>query len=353
MHNYEQRAFFKFFAIYFVSVGLLILMAGFFYFKQTKEHILKSEEFSIIEYARHIKMGLNLDKFHDKFSNKIVFLQKDHIHIDNFDIEKNYFQKYIPTKFKHRYMQLRKLKDGYNKRLLHLKITIWSVQILLLLIFAFISYKLAQNAIRPLKESISTLDKFAKDLIHDLNTPVTSIKLNLKLLEKNDDLINKAPFLRLKKSVHSISELHENLTILLQEETFQVQYINLCDVVDDVVQIQKQIFPNITIRVQCQNLKVKVNYKAMKQILNNIVSNGCKYNVENGFVEIYSEENSLYIKDSGNGIKDADKIFQRNYSEQNSSGLGLDIVKRLSISMGINIDVVSSSSGSTFILNFK
>ena len=43
---------------------------------------------------------------------------------------------------------------------------------------------MAKSSLKPLKESIETLDKFAKDLIHDLNTPITAMKLNIKLLER-------------------------------------------------------------------------------------------------------------------------------------------------------------------------
>ena len=350
MLHHEKKAFLKFFIIYFVSVALLILAIGFFYFEQMKVHFLKAEEFSIIEYARHIKMGESLENFGDKYSHEYYDSKIKHVDIRNFKITKNEFIKLIPMQKNRDYLKLSKSKDDYDEILWSLKQKIIIVQILLLLLFGYISYLLAKSALKPLQESISTLDKFAKDLIHDLNTPVTSIKLNMKLLEKNEALNGNNAVKRLNKSVQTISELHENLTILLQEETFQMQQLNLCEIVEDVAQTQKQIYPTIKFDINCANFKAKINRNAIKQILQNIISNACKYNSKDGFIRIYVKNNSLYIEDSGKGIKEPSKIFDRLYSGEDSSGIGLDIVKRLSNAMEINIEVKSDERGSIFIL---
>ncbi len=352
MLRHEKTAFLKFFIIYFLSVAVLILAVGFFYFEQMKGHLLKSEEFSIIEYARHIKMNESLENFQVEYTHKMLKQNATHIDIRNFTITETQFIKLIPMDRRGSYIKLFKSKKSYLAKLTSLKQKIISIQILLLLLFAYISYLLAKSALKPLQESIATLDKFAKDLIHDLNTPVTSIKLNMKILEKKECLENNNSMIRLKKSVQTISELHENLTILLQEETFQMQLIYLHSIVEDVVQTQKQIYPDISFKVDCGGFQAKVNINAIKQILQNIISNACKYNVKNGYVHIYMKENSLYIKDSGKGIEEPDKIFERSYSGEGSSGIGLDIVKRLANAMDIKIEVQSDKKGTILILKF-
>jgi two-component system OmpR family sensor kinase len=252
-----------------------------------------------------------------------------------------------------KYLQVFKSKRSFNKNVQDLFIKVALVQILLLLLFAFISYKLAKNALKPLQESINTLDKFAKDLIHDLNTPVTSIQLNMKLIKKIPQLHNNKALYRLNKSVTDISELHENLTVLLQEETFQMSNINVCKIVQEVAEVQKEIYPELHFQIECGNLKAKLNANATKQLLQNIISNACKYNTKNGFIKIYTKQNTLYIEDNGKGIKEPNKIFERSYSGEHSSGFGLDIVKRLALAMNIKIEVQTSSSGSCFILHFS
>ncbi|ADN09123.1 sensor histidine kinase [Sulfurimonas autotrophica] len=353
MHHHEKLAFFKFFLVYFISIALLILVAGYFYFEQTKNHFLKEEEFSLIEYARHIKMGNSLDEYSKDYHHSFLHVPK-HINIKNFTAGTTEFSKLLPMNRNTKYLKVFKSKKSFDEKLWNLKKKIIAMQFLLLLIFAYISYKLAKSALKPLQESIITLDKFAKDLIHDLNTPVTSIQLNMKLIEKIPQLQNNKALIRLNKSINNISELHENLTILLQEETFQIQNQNICQIVQEVVDVQKALYPNIIFHIQCNTFKAKINTHAMKQILQNIISNACKYNVSNGYIKIYHKNNALYIEDNGKGIKEPAKIFERSYSDENSSGLGLDIVKRLAYAMDIKIVVQKNEpSGTTFILSAR
>ncbi len=353
MKTHEKTAFLKFFITYFVSVALLILALGFFYFEQMQGELVKKEHFSLIEYARHIKMNEDLKKFAHDFHYEYINQHDKHIDIRNFTIDAKEFSKHIPMKNSNYYLKVYKSKADYLHKLKSLKTKIIIVQILLLMLFALISYFLAKKALAPLNESIHTLDKFAKDLIHDLNTPVGAMKLNIKLLEKNEYIQGSSALERLKKSVNTISELKESLTTLLEKKTFQVTPLNVCQIANEVILLHQQNYPDLKLKVSCSSLVATVNENAFKQILHNLISNACKYNLANGSVNIYTRENTLCIKDTGVGIKEPEKIFTREYSAQNSSGLGLDIVKRLCESMGITIKVDSDATGSLFCLKFQ
>ena len=352
MHQHERVALLKFFFTYFISVAVLILTAGYLYFSQMNYHYVKAEEYSMIEYARHIKMGTSLEEYGEEFRHDFVEMPNRHIDISNFTMGENEFSKYLPMRSNFNYLLIFKTKAHFESDLWELKKRVIFAQIALLFIFAFISYFLARNTLQPMRESISKLDKFAKDLIHDLNTPLTSIRLNIKLLERLDSVKEHKALSRLSKSVYDISELHDNLTLLLEEETFQIEMINICEIVEDVLQTHKQIYPNLDFIQECESFKVKANKNAIRQILQNIVSNACKYNTSNGFVKVYVKENTLFIEDSGKGIKEPNKIFERAYSGEHSSGIGLDIVKRLASAMNLSVDVSTSTKGSCFSISF-
>ena len=354
MKNHEKRAFYKFFFIYFLSVASLIFVAGFLYFTQMKNQYLTSEGYSMIEYARDIKMGNNLEPYKNKYKYQIQRKNFKNFNIDNFTHNKNEFIKYVPFIRDKIYLKLTKSTNSFDDKVKSLRYRIYTVQLLLLMLFAFISYILAKNAIKPLQQSISTLDKFIKDLIHDLNTPITAIKLNMKLLQKDSYFENNKALQRVNKGVHNISELHENLTILLQEETFQIENINIVNTVNDVVTMHKTLYPNINFIVENFSLFAKTNPQALKQILQNIISNACKYNKKkDGFVKIYTKNSSLYIQNSGKSIKKPEKIFERSFSGENSSGIGLDIVKRLASALNIKVNVSSDSNTILFVLTFS
>ena len=349
---YEKKAFWKFFTIYFGSVALLILASGFFYFEEQKKTFIEKEHFSMIEFVRQIKMKQTPHS--DSISYEIKDIAIENFSMNNFKIEDNRFLKYMPHSWEGGYILVQKDMNEYNDKLFDIKIEIILIQLVLLFLFATISYFLSVGALKPMQEAITKLDNFSKDLIHDLNTPITSILLNIKLLNKNNDFLENKPLNRIKKSVEDVTALHNNLTFLLQEKTMIMQKENLLCIVEDIVSTQKRIYDEISFVIEVEDSEVLVNKNALKQVLINIVSNACKYNKKDAYVKIYTKENILYIEDKGIGIKKTQEIFARSYKEHVSGyGIGLDITKRLCDAMNIKIKVSSTiGEGSTFSLVF-
>jgi two-component system OmpR family sensor kinase len=351
LHQHEKRSFWKIFLAYFGSVALLILLAGHFYYKEQYQQFIKDEHFAIIEYARHIKM--NEPTASADITHQIVHKEIKHFSMDTLIIGDKYFEKYIPHNWHESYLYIKKETHRFKEHIRLLRQQIIVVQLLLLSLFALISLLLTNSALRPMKEMIFRLDKFTKDLIHDLNTPLTTIKLNLKLLEKDAGYSGNKALKRIRKSAYEISELHQNLTVLLEEDTFLLEEIDVCRVVAELLYDYETIYPSLHFKTACSTLKSNLNETALKQILHNLFSNACRYNRDNGHINIWHEHRTLYIQDSGIGITNPKRIFERNYSEQRSSGIGLDIVKRLCDAMKITINVASSDDGTTVSLTFE
>ncbi|MBT5934590.1 HAMP domain-containing sensor histidine kinase [Sulfurimonas sp.] len=353
MLNDEKKAFWKFFSIYFGSVASLILVAGFFYYMEQEKALIKKEHFSMIEYTRQLKMKQNPISSH--ITHQIKEIEIKNFNMSNFTIKENEFLKYMPHSWEGGYILITKDKTDYLEKLLSVKLYIIFVQVILLLLFAILSYFLAMRALRPMQRAITKLDKFSKDLIHDLNTPIAAMFLNIKLLESKKDFTNNKPLLRIKHSLEDIGQLHNNLTVLLQEDTMLVQKENLFDIINEVVNTHRKIFPHLQFIVKQTEVYAVVNRGAFKQIIVNIISNACKYNIENGYVQIYMKNDLLCIEDNGIGIENPEYIFERSYKEHVSgNGIGLDIVKRLCEVMEIDISADSQVGEGTIIsLNFK
>ena len=354
MLKHEKKAFWKFFITYFGSVALLILASGFFYFQEQKKTLIEKEHFSMIEFIRQVKMKQN-PKNNQDIKYEMADIEAGSFNMNNFDIQDTHFAKYMPYNWEGKFILVKKDKTHYHEVLFSLKIYIIIIQILLLVIFATLSYILSIRALKPMREAIVKLDNFSKDLIHDLNTPVTSILLNIKLLEKQTGFESNKPLMRIKHNVEDISALHNNLSFLLEEKNISREKENIYDIVQDVIQTYERIYPTIDFECKDFELYVNVNHKAFKQVLINLLSNACKYNRKNGFVKVYVQDKKLFIEDNGIGIKSPDAIFQRSYKEHiHGTGIGLDIVKRLCDAMNIEIEVVSKlNRGSKFILKFE
>ena len=350
---HEKKAFYKFFFTYFGSVALLILASGYFYFAQQKAQLIAQEHLSIIEYARQLKSGQHpssKDITHEIKSASIKYFS-----MNNFQNSEDYFLKYVPYEWNSGYYLLKKSKNNYHKNVSILRNNIIAFQILLLALFGFISYFLSLQALKPMQEALLKLDNFSKDLIHDINTPITSILLNMKILHRDDSLKENKALSRIKQSVEDIYELHNNLMLLLQEKSLSMQKMDIEPIVDEVVETHQKLYPEAKFTVHLSKYETALNEKAFKQILTNIISNACKYSNDKIYITITLDKNRLLIQDKGIGIQNTEAIFERNYKENiTGHGIGLDICKRLCDAMSITIELTSKiNEGSYFYLYFK
>ena len=103
---------------------------------------------------------------------------------------------------------------------------------------------------------------------------------------------------------------------------------------------------------------LKGSAKDLSMIFENLISNAIKYNKEVGLLEIRLDQKSFSILDTGVGIaqKDLPRIFERFYiadrsrsRSNDSTGLGLPIVKHLCLNNGYRVKVNSQlGKGSVF-----
>jgi two-component system OmpR family sensor kinase len=212
-------------------------------------------------------------------------------------------------------------------------------------------------ALKPMRQAVTKLDNFSKDLIHDINTPITSILLNMKLLKKDENFSSNKYLDRISQNVKDIHSLNSNLTILLKENSLSIQRLNIFKVINEVVQEYEKQYPDIEFIVSNSEYFANINKDAFKQIISNIISNASKYcsTNEDALIKILIDKDTLYIKDNGLGIKNPSSVFERNYKEHESGhGIGLDIAKRLCDATNIIIAVDSKENkGSVFTLKFN
>ncbi|MCK5293221.1 MAG: HAMP domain-containing histidine kinase [Arcobacteraceae bacterium] len=343
MKNYEKKSFIQIFLGYFVSVAMFILLLGYLYFQQQQTFLMQKIAMNMHQYLMKLKQSQFKYK-QDGFSYEATFNSK---------LKKQLPQKdgdiYYKAFSKRHIIKIdASIVDNELKKIKYFTIIL---QILLISFFAFISFILARKSLKPMADTISHLDRFMKDLIHDLNTPITSILINSKMLKK--DAIEKdiKKITRIENSAKNISSLYANLEILLDGNSLKKENIDLTILINDIVEIYKSIYPNIKFNVDIKGDNVNINLNAIKRILDNIISNACKYSIDiNPTIEISYNNDILIIKDNGKGIKYPKKIFERSYKEVDSGhGIGMHIVHRLCSELSISIDIKSEPNQGTIV----
>ena len=212
---------------------------------------------------------------------------------------------------------------------------------------------------------------FVANISHELRTPVTVIRGSLEALydevvtapeqvkEYHRQILNESIFLqRLVDDLLDLSRL-QNVDFKIE-----MQEMNLCDVLDDVVRSARNVASGKHIGIQYDQddspCSVVGDYGRIRQMLMIIIDNAVKFSPEFSTVSISLKDRTISIYDHGTGIpkEDLPHIFERFYkskSEQNKNGtgLGLAIAKQIAERHNITISVDSNQAeGTEFKLHF-
>ena len=223
-------------------------------------------------------------------------------------------------------------KDAYKASITKIKYA----QILKFALFALGTLLLALLAawytLRPLRDSLHLLEDFIKDIIHDLNTPLTSILLNLKMMDAEDEEIQS-----IRTAAQTIEMLHQNLDAYLREQQQTQEQFNLNEVIERYVAFFTPLYDYLNFEIDIKETLLTTNKQSFERIVYNLISNACKYNTSDGNIKISLEGTHLFIRNSSYGVSNPHRVFERFYKEsERGLGIGLHIVDKLCKALGID-----------------
>lgn len=215
----------------------------------------------------------------------------------------------------------------------------------------------------PFQRMNKRLDQFIKDSMHEINTPLSIINVNIDLYHRSNPA-NKY-LQRIKAATKTLATLYNDMDYLIKNERLSFEY----EAIDFSQYLQERIdyfyevaaLKNITLipRID-ENISLTFNPTQLQRIIDNNLSNAIKYSHEGGEIEVILERNEerciLHFRDNGVGIEDVNRIFERYYRENRDKGgfgIGLNIVKTIIDKAGIQLSIDSLyGKGSTFSYTF-
>ena len=229
-----------------------------------------------------------------------------------------------------------------------------------------------EDAIEELTNTNSELESFTHVASHDLQEPLRMITNFTGLLKRNygDDLDNTArDYLNiLSKSASQMRMLIKDLLEYAHasKENEKIEYLDLNMILNQVHEnLEKQIRES-NAKIKFNNLpEIHANKVSMISLLQNIISNGIKFQALNNqpIIEIKAFQDTkawvIAISDNGIGI-DIDyqsKIFEpfkrlHAKSEYKGTGIGLAVCKKIIARMGGTMWIESEKgAGSTFFVS--
>ncbi len=216
------------------------------------------------------------------------------------------------------------------------------------------------------------LSQYTYAVSHDLRAPLRAIQNYAGFLyeDLSDTLTGdqKAYLKGLKKAVAEGNELIDGLLSIsrLERTAPLAEAVNVPGVIDGICSLFN-LHHDIEFDVQPQWPEMWVDYTMLKQILQNLIANGIKFNkrspkrIEIGWQQAPNERIEIFVRDNGIGINQAysQKIFQvfgrlHGSREYDGSGIGLAIVQKATHSLGGSVRLESTvGKGSTFYVNLS
>lgn len=245
---------------------------------------------------------------------------------------------------------------GFNQE------TFYPITVFLLLFAAIFYYFMTRNLLQPLFKSEKDIQNLIKETLHEINTPVATIQLNTKILQKKElDKKNISRLNRIDDSCKILLELYNQMEYNIKEQIDSVhcEIFDINDVIKKSIKKVEDVKKDIDIIYEEYSYMIETDKKGFEKSIDNLISNAIKYNKKNGQIKIYFIHNTLYIEDTGIGIdtKNLFHVFDKYYQENSLSsgvGLGLNMVKTYCDKYKIAIKIDSSiNQGTTFGLDLK
>lgn len=230
-------------------------------------------------------------------------------------------------------------------------------------------YKISQQAIEIRNDFLSIAS-------HELNTPITSLKLQLQITKKTLEMGARGefPLDRFNKSIDSSVRQVDRLINLVQilldvsriqsgKLAFNFERFNVNEVIDEIVERHREIVnqSHCHLNLEIENdIVACLDKTRFEQVVVNLLTNAIKYAPGEILLRVYVTDGHLKVemRDHGQGIPE-DKLatifdrFARVTSHEGVSGLGLGlfIVKQIIEGHHGHIEVSSKvEDGSQFIV---
>lgn len=197
--------------------------------------------------------------------------------------------------------------------------------------------------------------------VHQIKTPIAASKLLVQDLQ--EQMLKN----QLEQELFKIDSYTNLVLQYLRLESFHddlvVEKENIEDLVKEVVKKYALFFiqQGLSLNLHDLNHTVITDKKWFLVILEQVLSNSLKY-TKQGSIEIFFQEDTLYMKDTGLGIQNSDllRVFERGFSGYNgrlthqSSGLGLYLSKKIADKLGHELHLHSVvGEGTTVMITFK
>jgi len=215
-----------------------------------------------------------------------------------------------------------------------------------------------QESVAYASELLAYQDKFLKNAIHEINTPLSIILMNIDLYNLK---FQKNPYLiKIEAAVKVLENIYGDLSFIVkkEKEDRRVDMVNFSDFVNDRVEYFYDVAVGNRLKIKSEidsEIFILFNEFELQRLCDNNISNAIKYSYINQdvYVRLYRDKGCTVfeVENSGEKIINDKNIFSRYYREDEARGgfgLGLNIVKEICDNNGVHVEVKSDGKKTVF-----
>jgi two-component system sensor histidine kinase MprB len=212
-----------------------------------------------------------------------------------------------------------------------------------------------------LDDSQQAQRRLVADASHELRTPITSLRTNIEVLARRNDLSEEKREALLRDLTGQLEELSILVGDLVEVagETppdFELTDTQLDELTQDAVERARRLAPQIDFRTDLRPSLVRGDPGRIERAIANLLDNAAKWSQPGAEVDVTVDGGEISIRDHGPGIDDADlpHVFDRFYRAPSArampgSGLGLAIVRRVADEHGGTVGIERPEGGGTLV----
>lgn len=381
LNNLEKKSFYSFLSLYVISSFVFIVLSAYWYFAAQKSMFESNQYYKLQHIAdetsqKIIYSHMQGKKFiptmvDDEVSITLIDVKENIIYgpqIEGFSVSKPGFFKYdnmaivvsdgpqMHLDIKFVVVQSKSLPlqiEGLQQKVL----AVMSLSVVAMIALAWV---LSRFFMKPLHQKIEQIEGFVHDTAHELNTPITALRMSVsRALKKKayDEKILK----NISISTKQLFDIYTALSYLsFESQQDEAHALDISVVLEKSVAYYQGLSESkkIKIIVEAEPFMYVIDETKLSMLFGNLISNAIKYSMPNSDIQITLKEGIFTIQDHGIGIdkEKLSQIFER-YNRQTDYaggfGIGLSIVKKITQEYGIELEVISEKEkGSRFILHF-
>jgi signal transduction histidine kinase len=214
-----------------------------------------------------------------------------------------------------------------------------------------------------LNDAFAAQRDFIADAAHELRSPLTSLRLQLQLLDRAADSTARSEARDMlgsgvDRAIHLVEQLLTLARLDPAQAAVDPQPVDLTaaarDAVADCHALAVERHMDLGLDAPSQVL-VRGDRDGLRVLVRNLVDNALRYSPAGGSVHVSCRDHApgalLQIVDSGPGIPAADRVrvfdrfYRINSTHESGTGLGLAIVKAIALKHGADIFLSESAGG--------